>query len=102
MGESASLGVRAWEEGIGSRSGSSLPNHSVFSVSRAAGVGLCVWEIFAVRNRYAAISLGMSVEEVIADLDRFSKNEIDPVLLDYIQQSGSRIGKVRLVLRRNR
>ncbi|EER20359.1 DNA helicase, putative [Perkinsus marinus ATCC 50983] len=51
---------------------------------------------------YAAISLGMSVEEVIADLDRFSKNEIDPVLLDYIQQSGSRIGKVRLVLRRNR
>ncbi|KAF4676486.1 hypothetical protein FOL47_006124 [Perkinsus chesapeaki] len=51
---------------------------------------------------YAAISLGMSVEEVIADLDRFSKNHIDPVLREYIQQSGSRIGKVRLVLRRNR
>lgn len=51
---------------------------------------------------YAAISLGMSSEEILETLFKFSKNELDSKLTDYIQTHGSRIGKLRLVLRRRR
>ena len=50
---------------------------------------------------YAAISLGMNSEEILASLNKFSKNELDPKLSAYIAMHGKRIGKLRLVLRRN-
>ena len=51
---------------------------------------------------YAAISLGMSSEEILETLHKFSKNELDQKLTDYIKTHGARIGKLRLVLRRRR
>ena len=50
---------------------------------------------------YAAISLGMSSEEILESLNKFSKNELDPKLSEYIAMHGRRIGKLRLVLRRH-
>ena len=50
---------------------------------------------------YAAISLGMSSEEILESLNKFSKNELDPKLAEYISMHGRRIGKLRLVLRRH-
>jgi DNA excision repair protein ERCC-3 len=50
---------------------------------------------------YAAISLGMSSEEILGSLVKFSKNELDAKLSEYISLHGRRIGKLRLVLRRN-
>ena len=51
---------------------------------------------------YAAIALGMSAEEILDNMKKFCKNEIDAGLSDYIALHGSKIGKVRLVLRRGR
>lgn len=51
---------------------------------------------------YAAISLGMSASEILDNLKKFAKNELDSKLSDYITNHGSRIGKLRLVLRRKR
>jgi len=51
---------------------------------------------------YAAISLGMSTEEILDNLNKFAKNELNPKLTDYITNHGARIGKLRLVLRRRR
>ena len=51
---------------------------------------------------YAAVSLGMDALEILENLNKLSKNDIDATLLDYINEHGSRIGKVRLVLRRGR
>lgn len=50
---------------------------------------------------YAAISLGMNCDEILASLNKFAKNELDPKLSDYISLHGRRIGKLRLVLRRH-
>ena len=50
---------------------------------------------------YAAISLGMSSEEILDSLTKFSKNELDSRLSEYIGLHGRRIGKLRLVLRRH-
>ena len=51
---------------------------------------------------YAAISLGMTSEEILESLHKFSKNELDKKLTEYISLHGARIGKLRLVLRRRR
>ena len=50
---------------------------------------------------YAAISLGMTSEEILESLNKFAKNRLDSRLSDYIGMHGKRIGKLRLVLRRN-
>jgi DNA excision repair protein ERCC-3 len=50
---------------------------------------------------YAAISLGMSCDEILESLNKFAKNELDKRLSDYISLHGRRIGKLRLVLRRH-
>jgi DNA excision repair protein ERCC-3 len=51
---------------------------------------------------YAAISLGMDATEILDNLRKLAKNEIDQTLQAYIGDHGSRIGKARLVLRRGR
>lgn len=50
---------------------------------------------------YAAISLGMTSAEILDSLNKFAKNRLDARLSDYIGMHGKRIGKLRLVLRRN-
>ena len=50
---------------------------------------------------YAAISLGMTSVEILDSLNKFAKNRLDARLSDYIAMHGKRIGKLRLVLRRN-
>ena len=51
---------------------------------------------------YAAISLGMDASEILENLKKFAKNELDATLVEYISLHGSRIGKARLVLRKGR
>ncbi|CAK7218089.1 DNA repair helicase RAD25 [Sporothrix curviconia] len=51
---------------------------------------------------YAAVSVGLEPRDIISSLDRFSKTDIPPNLVEYIRHCGKSYGKVKLVLRRNR
>eukprot|EP01053_Blabericola_migrator_P000439 Blabericola_migrator_1__438@NODE_1104_length_5428_cov_159_283343_g756_i0_p1_GENE_NODE_1104_length_5428_cov_159_283343_g756_i0NODE_1104_length_5428_cov_159_283343_g756_i0_p1_ORF_typecomplete_len427_score91_32Helicase_C_3/PF13625_6/8_4e35ResIII/PF04851_15/7_7e02ResIII/PF04851_15/5_9e10AAA_30/PF13604_6/1_8AAA_30/PF13604_6/2_4SNF2_N/PF00176_23/0_0051AAA_11/PF13086_6/5_9e02AAA_11/PF13086_6/0_069_NODE_1104_length_5428_cov_159_283343_g756_i016162896 len=48
---------------------------------------------------YAALSMGIQLQELLDGLDRYSKNEIPSVLERELRNHGSSFGKVKLVLR---
>jgi DNA excision repair protein ERCC-3 len=50
---------------------------------------------------YAAVSIGLEVDDIIDTLSRLSKNDLDPMLLQTMREHGSRIGKLKLVLQDN-
>ncbi|CAK7270733.1 DNA repair helicase RAD25 [Sporothrix epigloea] len=51
---------------------------------------------------YAAVSVGLEPRDIVSSLDRFSKTEIPPNIVQYIKHCGKSYGKVKLVLRRNK
>ncbi|KAI9184220.1 DNA repair helicase RAD25 [Blastocladiella emersonii ATCC 22665] len=51
---------------------------------------------------YAAISVGLEVDNIISVLDRFSKTEIPPRLVEDIRRQTASFGRVKLVLKQNR
>lgn len=51
---------------------------------------------------YAAIGVGMSVDDILRNLNKFSKNDIPEVLERLLRMHGSAFGRVKLVLRDNR
>lgn len=51
---------------------------------------------------YAAIGLGITIDEIITNLNKFSKNEIPANLMRLLKLHGESFGKVKLVLRDNR
>lgn len=51
---------------------------------------------------YAAIGIGMTIEDIIVNLSKFSKNEIPPNLENLLRVHGNAFGRVKLVLRDNR
>ncbi|KAH7323224.1 helicase conserved C-terminal domain-containing protein [Stachybotrys elegans] len=48
---------------------------------------------------YAAVSVGLTADDIIKTLARFSKNEMPQNVIRYIQHCGRRYGMVKLVLR---
>lgn len=48
---------------------------------------------------YAALSMGIQLQELLEGLDRYSKNDIPPSLERELRNHGSSFGKVKLVLR---
>ncbi|KIH86559.1 DNA excision repair protein ERCC-3 [Sporothrix brasiliensis 5110] len=51
---------------------------------------------------YAAVSVGLEPRDIVSSLDRFSKTDIPPNIVQYIKHCGKSYGKVKLVLRRNK
>jgi len=51
---------------------------------------------------YAAASIGLTTEEILGAINRFSKNELDPKIEKFIRDKTEKCGKVRLVLKENR
>ncbi|GBE60912.1 DNA repair helicase [Babesia ovata] len=51
---------------------------------------------------YTAVSVGLTVEELLVNLNKFSKNKIPGKLKDSIIKTASAFGKIKLVLRDNR
>lgn len=51
---------------------------------------------------FAAVSVGLTTEDIIQDLDRFSKTPLPDSLVDFITASTRSFGKARLVLKHNR
>lgn len=51
---------------------------------------------------YAAVSVGLETDAIIAVLNRFSKTELDASVVEFIKQSTENYGKVKLVLYLNR
>lgn len=51
---------------------------------------------------YAAVSVGLSKEEIIRVLDRLSKVVLPAEIIDYIKDTTDAFGKVSMVLRQNR
>ncbi|GFE55061.1 DNA repair helicase [Babesia ovis] len=51
---------------------------------------------------YTAVSVGLTVEELLLNLNKFSKNKIPNKLRDSIIKTASAFGKIKLVLRENR
>ena len=49
---------------------------------------------------FAAVSVGLSTENIIAKLDRFSKTELSKSVRNFIHASTSSFGKAKIVLRR--
>ncbi|KAF2754848.1 component of the holoenzyme form of RNA polymerase transcription factor [Pseudovirgaria hyperparasitica] len=48
---------------------------------------------------FAAVSVGLTTEDIIRDLDMFSKVPLDPDLISFIRRSTESFGKARLVLK---
>jgi DNA excision repair protein ERCC-3 len=48
---------------------------------------------------FAAVSVGLTTEDIIRDLEAFSKTPLPESIIDYIRRSTSSFGKVRLVLK---
>ena len=51
---------------------------------------------------YAAVSVGLETDAIIAVLRRFSKTELDPSVVEFIKVSTENYGKAKLVLYQNR
>jgi DNA excision repair protein ERCC-3 len=51
---------------------------------------------------FAAVSVGLSTEDIIRDLESYSKTQLPETIIDYIRRSTSSFGKVRLVLKHNK
>jgi len=51
---------------------------------------------------YAAVSVGLAVESIVAVLQRLSKVELPPEVADFVAGATGNFGKVKLVLRRSR
>ncbi|KAH7432496.1 hypothetical protein KP509_07G025300 [Ceratopteris richardii] len=51
---------------------------------------------------YAAVSVGLETETIIAVLDRLSKTKLSKDIIDFIRASTLNYGKVKLVLKKNR
>lgn len=51
---------------------------------------------------YAAISVGITLDELLINLDKFSKNVLPNELISNITKSAESFGKVKLVLRENK
>lgn len=51
---------------------------------------------------YAAIGVGMTVDSIIQNLNKFSKNEVPDPLERMLRAHGNAFGRVKLVLRENR
>ena len=51
---------------------------------------------------YAAVSVGLSAESIVAVLQRLSKVELPPEVADFVAGATGNFGKVKLVLRRSR
>ncbi|KHO02008.1 Xeroderma pigmentosum group B protein (XP-B) [Metarhizium album ARSEF 1941] len=51
---------------------------------------------------YAAVSVGLSPNDIITTLDRFSKNEMPPNVIKYIRHCGKSYGMVKMVLKNNK
>ena len=50
---------------------------------------------------YAAVSIGLEIEDIVDTLQRLSKNELDVELMKTMKGIGSRVGKLKLVLQEN-
>ncbi|UKK02292.2 DNA repair helicase [Theileria orientalis] len=51
---------------------------------------------------YTAVSVGLTIDELLNNLNKFSKNVLPPKLKDAILNTASSFGKIKLVLRDNR
>uniref|UniRef100_A0A0G4FHX5 DNA 3'-5' helicase n=1 Tax=Chromera velia CCMP2878 TaxID=1169474 RepID=A0A0G4FHX5_9ALVE len=51
---------------------------------------------------YAAVSVGISVEDIISNLAKFSKNDVPEQLCENLRRHGACFGKLKLVLKDNR
>jgi len=51
---------------------------------------------------FAAVSVGLSTEDIIRDLEGYSKTPLPQTIIDYIRRSTGSFGKVRLVLKHNK
>ncbi|CAK9141920.1 unnamed protein product [Ilex paraguariensis] len=51
---------------------------------------------------YAAVSVGLETETIIAVLNKLSKTKLPKETIDFIQASTANYGKVKLVLKKNR
>lgn len=51
---------------------------------------------------YAAVSVGLGAEEIISNLEKFSKSALPQSIKDYIRENAQSFGKVKLVLKHNR
>ncbi|EZG45054.1 DNA repair helicase rad25 [Gregarina niphandrodes] len=48
---------------------------------------------------YAALSMGLTCDELLARLERYSKNVVSPILIAEVRRHGASFGRVKLVLR---
>ncbi|KAL2259646.1 hypothetical protein VTK26DRAFT_6623 [Humicola hyalothermophila] len=55
-----------------------------------------------IHSLYAAVSVGLSPNDIITSLERFSKTGIPPNIVNFIAKCGKSYGKVKLVLRNAR
>lgn len=51
---------------------------------------------------YAAVSVGLETETIISVLNKLSKTMLPKEMIEFIQESTSNYGKVKLVLKKNR
>lgn len=51
---------------------------------------------------YAAVSVGLETETIIAVLSKLSKTKLPKEMIDFIHASTANYGKVKLVLKKNR
>lgn len=51
---------------------------------------------------YAAVSVGLETETIIAVLNKLSKTKLPKEMVDFIHASTANYGKVKLVLKKNR
>lgn len=51
---------------------------------------------------YAAVSVGLETETIIAVLNKLSKTKLPKEMIDFIHASTANYGKVKLVLKKNR
>jgi DNA excision repair protein ERCC-3 len=51
---------------------------------------------------YAAVSVGLETETIIAVLNKLSKTKLPKEMIDFIHGSTANYGKVKLVLKKNR
>lgn len=51
---------------------------------------------------YAAVSVGLATETIIAVLSKLSKTKLPKEMVDFIHASTANYGKVKLVLKKNR
>lgn len=50
---------------------------------------------------YAAVSIGLETDRILSALDRLSKVGVPPAVANFIRESTTRFGKVKIVLRKN-